>query len=355
MEAGNWRFPAEWEKQQGILLCFPHNGKDWPGKYQAIQWAFVEIIKKIARVEEVHVLVAGEEVETRLRVLLRQAHVNLERVFFLHQRTNRSWMRDSGPLVVKRGGQRKALDFHFNGWAKYRNYFLDRQVPGAVAEHFGMELEPVLFRGWPVTLEGGALDVNGRGSLLTSEECLLDPEVQVRNPGLGKADYEEIFREWLGVRNVIWLGKGITGDDTHGHIDDLARFVNPTTIVTVVEEDPEDANYEALQENRKRLEQAVLEDGRRPDLVTLPMPRPLYFDGLRIPASYANFLILNRTVLVPTFNDPNDRLALNTLSACFPDREVIGIGAIDLIWGFGTLHCLSQQIPAQGNTVNERS
>ncbi|WP_228237293.1 agmatine/peptidylarginine deiminase [Allomuricauda sp. M10] len=345
MAKAAWRFPAEWEKQQGILLCFPHNGNDWPGKYGAIQWAFVEFIKKGATFEEVFLVVATEELKSKVLDLLKTAHVNVDKVSFIIHKTNRSWMRDSGPIIVKNGKERKALNFNFNGWAKYSNYKLDRHVPEKVSQFLNVPLEQVKYKGKPVVLEGGAIDVNGKGTLITSEECLLDQKVQVRNPGFTKEDYEAIFKEYLGITNTIWLGDGIKGDDTHGHIDDLARFVNENTIVTVVESDKKDSNYSALQDNLKRLQHAVLEDGNKPKIVTLPMPKPIHFDGVVIPASYANFLILNKAVLVPTFNDSRDREALNILAEVFPDREVIGISAIDLIWGFGTLHCLSQQIP----------
>ncbi|KAB5491722.1 agmatine deiminase family protein [Flagellimonas hadalis] len=345
MAATSWRFPAEWEKQHGILLCFPHNGNDWPGKYGAIQWAFVEFIKKVATFEEVFLVVASEKLKEKVHEMLKLAHVDTDRVSFIVHKTNRSWMRDSGPIIVKNGTQRKALNFNFNGWAKYSNYKLDRHVPQKVSDFLNVPLEQVTYKGKPVVLEGGAIDVNGKGTLITSEECLLDPKIQVRNPGFTKEDYETIFKEYLGVTNTIWLGDGIKGDDTHGHIDDLARFVNENTIVTVVESDTSDANYAPLQDNLKRLEKAVLENGKRPKLVTLPMPKRIDFEGITLPASYANFLMLNKAVLMPTFNDSRDREALNTLASVFPDREVIGISAIDLIWGFGTLHCLSQQIP----------
>ncbi len=340
-----WTFPAEWEQQEGILLCFPHNGNDWPGKYQAIQWAFIEYIKKIATVETVFLVVASTPLKEKVTAMLNLAHVNLEQILFIVQKTNRSWMRDSGPIIVKNGNARKALNFNFNGWAKYTNYKLDKHIPKQVAKHLDIPLERVYYKGKPVVLEGGAIDVNGHGTLLTSEECLLHPTIQVRNLGFTKTDYEIIFKKYLGITNVIWLDKGIEGDDTHGHIDDLARFVNQDTIVTVIENNPKDANYIPLQDNLKRLKQATLENGKHPNIVTLPMPKRLDFDGIRLPASYANFLILNKTVLVPTFNDVKDREALNTIAACFPDRTVIGISAIDFIWGFGTLHCLSQQIP----------
>lgn len=340
------RFPAEWEKQSGILLCFPHNGNDWPGKYEAVKWAFVEFIKKVSSFEEVYLVVADASLQQRVTEMLSMAHVDMKKVSFIIHRTNRSWMRDSGPIIVKNGSKREALNFHFNGWAKYKNYRLDRSVPQKVADFLNVPLTSVTYKGKPVVLEGGAIDVNGKGTLLTSEECLVHPSIQVRNKGFSKADYEAIFHEYLGVTNVIWLGDGIIGDDTHGHIDDLCRFVNEDTIITVVEEDRKSPNYKALQDNYQRLQNAVLEDGRSPNIVALPMPKQIVFDELILPASYANFLILNNCVLVPTFNDSNDRVALNIIANCFPEREVIGIAATDLIWGFGTLHCLSQQIPA---------
>ncbi len=339
------RFPAEWEKQQGILLCFPHNGNDWPGKYGAIQWAFVEFIKKVAAHEEVFLVVDSSQHQGKVMEMLEMATVDLKKITFIIQKTNRSWMRDSGPFIVKNGKDREALNFNFNGWAKYSNYKLDRKVPLAVSEALKIPLTQVVYKGKPVVLEGGALEVNGKGTMITSEECLLHPTVQVRNAGFSKKDYEAIFKEYLGITNTIWVGDGIIGDDTHGHIDDLCRFVDSETIVTVVESDPGHKNYKALQSNLEVLKKATLENGRSPKIITLPMPKDIVFDTLVLPASYANFLILDHCVLVPTFNDPSDRIALNTLASCFPDREVIGIAAIDLIWGFGTLHCLSQQIP----------
>jgi agmatine deiminase len=346
MTENNRRFPAEWEKQQGILLCFPHNGNDWPGKYEAIQWAFVEFIKKVSLYETVFLVVADEKLKEKVSDMLERAKVDLKMVSFIIQKTNRSWMRDSGPIVIYNGKEREALNFNFNGWAKYKNYQLDKNVPATVASSLNLPLTPVMYKGKPVIVEGGAIDSNGRGTLLTSEECLLHPDIQVRNPGFTKEDYEAVFKEYLGITNVIWLGDGIEGDDTHGHIDDLCRFVNEDTIVTIVETNPEDKNYAPLQDNLKRLQNSKLENGKAPVIVALPMPKRLDFEDLRLPASYANFLILNKCVLMPTFNDANDRVALNVLGACFPDREIIGISAIDLIWGFGTLHCLSQQVPA---------
>ncbi len=345
MSTNNRRFPAEWEKQQGILLCFPHNGNDWPGKYEAVKWAFVEFIKKVATFEEVFLMVADENQKEKVSVMLETAHVDLSKVSYIIQKTNRSWMRDSGPIIVKNGEHREALNFNFNGWAKYKNIQLDKHVPTKVGEFLNIPVTQVIYKGKPVIVEGGAIDTNGRGTLLTSEECLMHPDIQVRNPNFSKEDYEAVFKEYLGITNVIWLGDGVEGDDTHGHIDDLCRFVNEDTIVTIVETDPQDHNYKPLKDNLKRLQNAKLENGKSPVIVALPMPKRLDFEGLRLPASYANFLILNNSVLVPTFNDSNDRVALNIISECFPDREIIGISCTDFIWGFGTLHCLSQQIP----------
>ena len=345
MTLNNRRFPAEWEKQQGVVLCFPHNGNDWPGKYEAIQWAFVEFIKKVATFETVFLIVSDEKLKQKVTDMLERARTNIDNVSFIIHKTNRSWMRDSGPIIVKNGKKREALNFNFNAWAKYNNYQLDKFVPGKVADFIKVPLTQVTYKGKPVIVEGGAIEVNGKGTLLTSEECLMHPTIQVRNAGFTKEDYEAVFKEYLGVTNVIWLGEGIEGDDTHGHIDDLCRFVNEDTIVTIVETDKNDSNYKPLQDNLKRLQNAKLEDGKSPTIVVLPMPKRIDFEDLRLPASYANFLILNNCVLVPTFNDSNDRIALNILSECFPDREVIGINCIDFIWGFGTLHCLSQQIP----------
>ena len=234
MNTNNRRFPAEWEKQQGILLCFPHNGNDWPGKYEAVKWAFVEFIKKVATFEEVFLMVADENQKEKVSIMLETAHVDLSKVSYIVQKTNRSWMRDSGPIIVKNGAEREALNFNFNGWAKYKNIQLDKHVPATVGEFLNIPVTQVMYNGKPVIVEGGAIDTNGRGTLLTSEECLMHPDIQVRNPNFSKEDYEAVFKEYLGITNVIWLGDGVEGDDTHGHIDDLCRFVNEDTIVTIV-------------------------------------------------------------------------------------------------------------------------
>ena len=338
------RFPAEWEKQQGILLCFPKNGNDWPGKYQAIQWDFIEFIKKIAIYEDVFLIVADKKLLESVKYKLELAAVDLEKIHFIIQKTNRSWMRDSGPIIVKNENNREALQFKFTGWAKYTNYQLDKNVPEKVANFLDIPIVKVNYKGKPVVLEGGALEVNGKGTLITTEECLLHTNIQVRNTGFTKQDYEAIFKEYLGIEQTIWLKDGIIGDDTHGHIDDLCRFVNEDTVVTVIENDKKSPNYKALQENLEILQQTILPNGKPLKVIQLPMPEEIIFEGINLPASYANFLIINKAVLVPTFNDSNDRIALNILSDCFPNRTIIGINATDLIWGFGTLHCLSQQI-----------
>ncbi|WP_339685425.1 agmatine deiminase family protein [Gimesia maris] len=341
------RLPAEWEPQQATLLCFPHNGNDWPGKYEVIKWAFIELIRKVAEFERVLLVVKNEELQQRITRMLKQAHANTKQVRFILQNTNRSWMRDSGPIVVQRSdGKREALQFRFNGWAKYPNHRLDWQVPPAVAKSLKVPVTEVCYQGRPVVLEGGAIEVNGKGTLITTEECLLDQKTQVRNPGFTKEDYAAIFKEYLGVTNVIWLGDGIEGDDTHGHVDDICRFVNPTTVVACMEANKKDVNHRRLEQNYERLKSARLEDGSKLNVIEIPMPARLDFEDLRLPASYVNFLVTNGCVLVPTFNDPNDAIALDILSALFTDRRVIGIHAVDLVWGLGTLHCLSHEITA---------
>lgn len=341
------RLPAEWEPHAATWLTWPQCARDWPGKFAPMPWAFAEIVRKIANApgnERVRLAVADAAVEKRARGQLAKAHVDLARVDFLHLPTDRGWMRDCGPCFVERGGQLAIAGFGFDAWSKYPEYHLDAQVPAFAAQHLGLPLAPARHKGRHVIFEGGALDINGLGTLITTEECCLDPEVQVRNPGFTHADYEAVFARALGATNTIWLKNGIKGDDTHGHVDDFCRFVSARTLVLCEEKDPADENHAILEENRELLEQARLEDGSRPEVVRLPMPAPLFFDGMRLPASYANFLITNAAVLVPTFNDENDRIALGILADCF-DRPVVGIHAVDLVWGLGTIHCLTRQEP----------
>lgn len=341
--------PAEWEKHEASWIGWPHNPTDWPGKLAPIQWVYGEIVRKIAPGEIVRILVNSRGHESHVRQVLKQVGVRSSRVRFFHFPTNRGWTRDFGPIFVRRVKPKREVAierFRFNAWARYPDWHKDDAIPAQVAGRFKYGIFPVRYGGRDVILEGGSIDVNGHGSLLTTEECLLDRKRQVRNPGFSRADIESVFRNNLGAKNTIWLGQGIAGDDTHGHVDDLCRFVNRRTAVLVREKNRHDLNYKPLEENWERLRSARLEDGSRLDAVALPMPAPLQFDGVRLPASYANFYISNSVVLVPTFNDPNDRVALGILAELFPGRDVVGIHAVDLVWGFGTIHCLTQQQPA---------
>ena len=345
--------PAEWEKHEATWLAWPHNPSDWPDKLDTIRWVYGEMVRKISQGERVRLLVNDAAEKRRARRYLERAGCELKQVEFIVYPTNRGWMRDSGPIFVRaenRGPRAKRetaiVHFHFNAWAKYNDWQKDRRVPEMAARRLRQRLFNAQFQRKDFVIEGGGIEVNGRGTLLTTEECYLDPKVQVRNPGLGRTEIEAALKEYLGVRNVLWLKAGPVGDDTHGHIDDICRFVNPKTVVLIRETNRKDPNYRPLAENWERIRDLRLEDGTRPEVVPLPMPAPLYFDDYRLPASYANFYISNAAVIVPTFNDPNDRVALGTLGELFTDRPVIGIHAVDLVLGFGTLHCLTQQQPA---------
>jgi len=348
------RLPAEWEPHEATWLSWPHELTDWPGKFSPIPWAFAEIIRHLARIERVFLLVEDRVAETRARAMLEKAGASLEAVSFFHIPTDRGWMRDSGPMGVRLTEQVEAgtgaatsdalLNFVFNGWAKYDDYKKDARVVTLANRRLRRNVILPEHKNRRVVLEGGAIDVNGCGTMLTTEECLLS-EVQERNPGYTKYDYAQVFKKYLGVTNVLWLRRGIAGDDTHGHIDDLARFVDRRTVVAVVEQDRAEENYEPLQENLALLREMKDQDGQPLRVETLPMPRPVYFAGQRLPASYANFYIANGMVLVPTFNDPADRVALNTLASVFPDREIVPLYCRDLVLGLGTIHCMTQQLP----------
>jgi agmatine deiminase len=340
--------PAEWEPHAATWLGWPHEVTDWPGKFPAIPWAFAEIVRVLSQVERVYLMVQDAAAEKRVRAILKKAGAKTDAVDFFQVPTDRGWMRDSGPICVKDAKGTVAYNhFVFNGWAKYPNHKRDARVVARANRKLKRKLFEPTHKGRRVVMEGGSIDVNGCGTLLTTEECLLS-KTQERNPGFTRADYEEVFRERFGVTKVLWLGNGIVGDDTHGHVDDLTRFVNPTTVVTIVEQNASDANYAALQDNLARLKSMEDQDGNALQVETLPMPAPVYFDGFRLPASYANFYIANRVVLVPTFNDANDRVALNLLGKHFPGREVVGINCRDLVLGLGTIHCMTQQEPAAG-------
>jgi agmatine deiminase len=340
-----WRMPAEWEPHLATWIAWPQRSADWPGKFPPIPWVYTEIVRHLHAAEMVNILVDDAAAETRVRRMLARSGVDLQRVQFFRFPTNRVWTRDYGPIFLKSPeGSLGLTDWRFNAWAKYPDWQRDDKVPEHIRKKLSVPAWQPQVRKERVVLEGGSIDVNGAGLLLTSEECLLS-RVQERNPGLARADYEKVFADYLGVKKVLWLGRGIAGDDTHGHVDDLTRFVNPRTIVTVLETNPADANYQPLRENLERLNDMTDLNGGRFELTTLPMPGPLFFRRQRLPASYANFYIANDRVLVPTFNDPHDRKALGILTELFPGRKVIGIHAVDLVWGFGTLHCLTQQQP----------
>lgn len=342
------RMPAEWEKHEATWLAWPHERTDWPGKFAPIPWIYGDIVRHLSGVEKVRILVRDEKVRREAERCCAKSDARMENVEFFEVPTDRSWTRDFCPIFVKdESGRTSITDWEFNGWAKYANSEADNAVPGVLAKLLRKKRWQPKHGRRRVVLEGGSIDVNGAGLMLTTEECLLS-EVQQRNPGMSREDYEAVFREWLGVEKVIWLKNGIAGDDTHGHVDDLARFVSEDTVVIASEKDREDANYAALAENLKLLRAATDAKGKRLQVATLPMPAPVWFDGQRLPASYANFYIANGIVLAPVFNDPNDRVALNTLARLMPEHTIIPIYCRDLVLGLGTLHCMTQQQPAEG-------
>jgi agmatine deiminase len=342
------RMPAEWEPHRATWIAWPHFAPDWPGKLALIPWVYGEIARVLTQVEPVEILCDSEEVRASAQTILAAHAVRFDRIGLHIVPTDRTWLRDSAPTAVKDADGRVILvNWGFNAWAKYPNYQRDAAVGAAIEQLTALRrLEPTRHdTGERIVLEGGGIDVNGDGLLLVTEEWLLS-EAQVRNPGLTRRDYEALFAEWLGVRRAIWLGEGCAGDDTHGHVDDIARFVSRETVVLAVEPDPADDNHRKSMDNLRRLELA----GRDPAIgplrvVTLPFPRNVVLGAERLPASYANFYIANGVVVVPTFNDVNDRVALNTLADLMPQHQVIGLNAVDLVLGLGTLHCLTQQEP----------
>ncbi len=344
-----FRMPAEWEQHRATWAAWPHHEPDWPGKFEAIPWVYAEIIRVLADHETVNVLCHSRDIAGRARAVLDAHAVRRDRVTLHEVPHDRGWLRDSAPTgVIDPQGHVALLDWAFNGWAKYSNWQQDARVGPAISRLTGLHREEPCLPDTRarIVLEGGGIDVNGQGLLLVTEEWLLS-DTQVRNPGFNGADYERIFHEWLGITRTIWLGEGCLGDDTHGHVDDVARFVSADTVVVAVEEDPSDGNHQRSMDNLRRLETAAGDvDGGPLTIVKLPFPRPVFMNGERLPASYANFYIANGVVLVPTFNDPNDRVALTTLSTLMPARQIVGIHAVDLVWGLGALHCLTQQEPA---------
>jgi agmatine deiminase len=343
------RMPAEWESHEATWIAWPHNQNDWPGKFECIPFIYAEIIRNLACGEKVHIVVNDVAAEKRARKVLKECGALTSSVSFHRWPTDRVWTRDSGPIFVRNGKKLATTNWRFNGWAKYSNWKNDDLLPDHIGGLLGLEeFMPATIKGGKihrVVLEGGSIDVNGRGTMLTTEECLLSTKQQ-RNPGLSKKELENIFEKYLGVRQVIWLGRGIVGDDTHGHVDDISRFVGPRTVLTAVEPNRRDKNHAPLRQNLKRLKTAIDQDGKRLEVIELPMPSPIAHKGQRLPASYANFYIANGRVLVPIFGDPNDRIALDIIAQAFPQRAVVPIYCRDFIWGLGAIHCMTQQQPA---------
>lgn len=364
-----YRMPAEWEPHAATWLAWPHNRNDWPEKFEPIPWVYAEIIRALAKHERVELIVNDAPAARQARRILQRADAWSSNIRSHRWRTDRVWLRDSGCIFVKCGAGAHARDlalkFRFNAWAKYSNWKYDDKIGSLMAqaappslfrkEHdrkpgqpqgVGRSLEVNPFSwGERIVLEGGSIDVNGAGTILTTEECLLS-KVQQRNPHMKRRDYEKAFGAYLGATHTIWLGRGIAGDDTHGHVDDLARFVTKDTVVTMVEPNKNDVNQAPLLANLRRLKAARDQDGKQLTVAEIPMPQMVVFEGRRLPASYANFYIANGVVLAPVFNRPNDRIALNTLSQLFPTREIVPIYSGDFIWGFGAMHCMTQQQPA---------
>ncbi len=346
LKAGVWRMPAEWERHDATWIAWPHHEPDWPGKLDAVKWVYAEIARVLADHEQVEIVCHDEAVRDDAKYCLEAHAVRMDRVRLHVIPADRVWLRDSGPSFVWNAeGGVELMGWDFNAWAKYDNYADDQQIPARIQQITGLPLRSPMRHDRPgerVVLEGGGIEVNGAGRVMVTEEWLLS-DVQVRNPGLGREDYERIFAEYLGCTDTIWLGNGCAGDDTHGHIDDIARFTDANTVVLAYEANPSDANHASSIDNLARLEAASKRQPLR--IIKLPYPRPVIMDGQRLPASYANFYVGNGVVLVPTFNDRYDRVALNILASLFPDRTVVGVHSVDLVWGLGTLHCLTQQQP----------
>ena len=386
-----YRMPGEWEPHAATWLAWPHYHGDWPGKFEPIPWVYAEIIRNLAKYERVELIANDAAAARQARRVLERADALSANIRFHRWPTNRVWLRDSGCIFLTknsvgpglRPGQAEqssaallstskhreghdfsradkapkkagasapgagslALKFRFNAWAKYSNWRHDERVGSLMAKTTHAEEIRPLSGGSRIVLEGGSIDVNGAGTILTTEECLLS-KVQERNPHMARVHYEKAFADYLGAPNTIWLGRGIFGDDTHGHVDDLTRFVSKHTVIAMVEPDSKDVNHAPLQANLRRLQAARDQDGRQLTVVELPMPQPVVFEGRRLPASYANFYIANGVVLAPVFNRPNDRIALNTLAELFPTREIVPIYSGDFIWGLGAMHCMTQQQPS---------
>jgi agmatine deiminase len=336
-----YHFPAEFSEHAATWLSWPHKEASWPGKIESIYPAYARFIKLVAEGEKVNINVGDEAMRKKATQYLQAVGADLKNIHFFSHPTNDAWCRDHGPaFVVNRKEKKKMIvDWGYNAWGgKYPPFDLDDNIPTLIAQHYDL---PVVYPG--IVMEGGAVDFNGKGTVITTTSCLLNKN---RNPHLSQKEIEGYLHNYYGVENILWLGDGITGDDTDGHIDDITRFVNENTVVTVVESDKNDENYEPLRENLKALKKLRLENGKQMNIVELPMPSALVFQDMRLPASYANFYISNKYVIVPTFRDKNDEKAVNILQEVFKDRKVVGLDSLDIIWGLGSFHCLSQQEPS---------
>ena len=345
----NFRMPAEWEKQESTLIAWPHNKNDWPGRFENIPDVFAQIISQISKVQKVKILIQNNLAKKNIHPLLRKYKAKLKNIIFITIKTDRVWTRDSGPIYVVNKNKKILLDWKFNAWAKYKNYKYDNAINKKLNKIKNLELIKPKFKIQKkfkdIVLEGGSIDVNGKGTIITTKECLLS-KVQQRNPGLKKKDIESIFNKYLGAKNTIWLNKGIAGDDTHGHIDDIARFIDTNKIFLAYEYNKKDKNFKPLDENYKILNISKDQNGKKITIIKLPMPKPIFIEKTRVPASYLNFYIANKIVLVPVFKDKNDKKVLKIFKRNFRNRKIIPIDCLDLIWGFGAIHCMTQQEPA---------
>ena len=345
----NFRMPAEWEKQESTLIAWPHNKNDWPGRFENIPDVFAQIISQISKVQKVKILIQHNLVKKNIHPLLRKYRAKLKNIIFITIKTDRVWTRDSGPIYVVNKNKKILLDWKFNAWAKYNNYNHDNAINKKLNKIKNLELIKPKFKIQKkfkdIVLEGGSIDVNGKGTIITTKECLLS-KVQQRNPGLKKKDIESIFNKYLGAKNTIWLNKGIAGDDTHGHIDDIARFIDTNKVFLAYEYNKKDKNFKPLDENYKILNISKDQNGKKITIIKLPMPKPIFIEKTRVPASYLNFYIANKIVLVPVFKDKNDKKVLKIFKRNFRNRKIIPIDCLDLIWGFGAIHCMTQQEPA---------
>tara|TARA_B100000886_G_scaffold5540_1_gene3451 strand:+ start:511 stop:1557 length:1047 start_codon:yes stop_codon:yes gene_type:complete len=339
-----YRMPAEWEKQQSTLIGWPYNKNDWPGKFKNIPRIFAKIISKITKSQEVNLLIKNNKSKSVIKKLLKENNTNIHKIKFIICKTDRVWMRDTGPIFIKdKKNQNILLNWKFNGWAKYKNYRLDNKVNFQIKNYYRGNIISPKFNKKLIVLEGGSIDVNGKGLLITTKQCLLS-KVQQRNSLLKIKDYNYIFQKFFGVKKVIWLNKGIEGDDTNGHVDDIARFVNSNKVFVAYENNKKDKNYKNLNENFEIFKKIKINSSQI-KIRKIPMPSPIYINKVRVPASYLNFYILNKFVLLPIFNDPKDKIVIKIFEKEFKNRRIIPIDCSELIWGFGAIHCLTQQEP----------